>query len=125
MTIRKKITEYISTVDDVNAQATLVANRILDIIDDEGLELDEFREVTGIEKWAEAKVIRYASLKAKPDCLAIAILYMLEDQGLSLTGNGWLDNDDLTVKIIDEIYDAVDGNIKTTDLQDAYSIARR
>ncbi len=37
----------------------------------------------------------------------IAWLFMLENNGLSLSGNGWLDNDPIASKIIDEIYDAI------------------
>lgn len=124
MSIREEISKYISTLSYTTGKEYEIANNILNIIDNAGLELDEWREDTGLERWTEEKVLKYYKLNAKPDCLAIAILYMLENQGLSLTGNGWLDDDELTVKIIDEIYRATNGKINSTSYQHAYQIAK-
>lgn len=124
MNIRENISKYVSTLNDIAGKESEVASHILNIIDDAGLELDEWREDTGIEQWTKSKVLKYLELSAKPDCLAIAILFMLEDQGLSLTGNGWLDDDELTIKIIGEIYNPIDGKIKSASYQHAYQIAK-
>lgn len=124
MTIREDITEYVSTLEELKGKESEIANDILDIIDSAGLELDECREDTGIERWAEELVSKYIALDATPDCLAIAVLFLLEDNGLSLSGNGWLDDDDLTMEIIDEIYDCKNGKIKSIKYQHAYQIAK-
>jgi hypothetical protein len=125
MNIREHISKYLSALNETIGKESNIANNILNIIDNAGLELDEWREDTGIEQWTEDKVIKYLELNATPDCLAIAILFMLEDQGLSLSGNGWLDDDELTIRIIDEIYDAINGKIKSTSYQHAYQIAKK
>lgn len=124
MNIREQISKYVSALNDIEGTESEVANNILNIIDDAGLELDEWREDTGIEQWTKTKVLKYIELNADPDCLAVAILFMLEDQGLSLSGNGWLDDDELTIRIIDEIYEPVNGKIKSTSYQHAYQIAK-
>lgn len=125
MNIRENVSEYISTLNEIIGKESDVANNILNIIDDSGLELDEWRENTGIERWVEEQVLKYIELNAEPDCLSIAVLFMLEDQGLSLNGNGWLDDDELTRKIIDEIYESENGKIKSNHYQHAYQIARK
>ncbi len=116
MTIREKINEYISNEKDISKKTNEIANNILNIIDDEGLELDEFREDTGIESWTEECIFKHIELNTTIYCLTIEILFMLEDSGLSLMGNGWLDDDELTTKIIDALYDPINEKIKSKQL---------
>ena len=124
MSLRSKIVEYLESIEDKKENASLITNNILNIIDAAGLELDEFREDTNIEVCCEAPVEKYLNTEATSDCLAFAFLFIIEDFGLSLSGNGWLDDDDLAMKIIDQIYNAENGEIESTDHQGAYELVK-
>ncbi len=124
MTIREKINEYITKFNDIKGKENEISNQILNIIDDEGLELNEWREDTGIEQCSKEMILKCIELEADFDCLIIAILFMLEDQRLSLLGNGWLDDDELSRKIILKIYSSTNGKIQSFRYQNAYQIAK-
>lgn len=125
--LREKISSYVKGLSNIDGNEDDIANNILDIIENEGLELDEWREDTSIDRYTQEMVLKYSDRNSNPDCLAIAVLFMLNDEGLSLIGNGWLDDDDLSTRIIDEIYHVMivtrDGKIASSEYQDVFDIA--
>lgn len=120
MSIRNEIVKYLESQSSLSGREEIIASEILGVVESLGLDLTEWLEDSSIEKWTKEIVESALKIEASYDCLAIAVIYLLENEGLSLSGNGWLDDDPLAEQIIDEFYDAELGKIKTSEYQKAY-----
>ena len=122
MSIRKNIIEYLESKECSLEDTESVACNILDVVESEGLDLTDFYEESPMLKWTQNIVESSIEHEASNDCLAIAVILLLEDIGLGMSGNGWIDDDPLVERIMDEVYSCVDGKVKTQEYQKVFDI---
>lgn len=122
MSIRTNIIEYLDSKECSLEDSENVALNTLDIVESEGLDLTDFYEESPMLKRTQKIIESSIKHEASNDCLAISVILLLEDIGLGISGNGWIDDDPLVEKIMDEVYSCSDGKIKTQEYQKVYDI---
>lgn len=102
MTLKEKIHIALSYSQERSFDAETSTEFIMGSLEEYGLDIQDFKEDSDLFAWIRNLI--YISHQLPRNIVSLGIIYILVEAGFSLMGNGWLDNDPETIKLLENLY---------------------